>query len=136
MGVFNMNFLWKVILQSTIFISKISSTPYVDPERTLFYEGLEESLTRTYQSFQNIFDIYLGKIPNIESETASIYHFWAYGCHCLPISGFPMSGGQGSPVDELDQLCYFRKKCVSCLNIKYGENCDTETVKYKWKNST
>lgn len=109
---------------------------------------VDETLTRSYKNFQEIMDIYLGhfnqnggSIPNTRTNSedpASVYHFWAYGCYCLPVSGAPMSAGYGKPVDEIDMTCYQRKKCVACLDMMFPDEdgCSTEEVKYRYSNRT
>merc|ERR1712080_65756 len=59
--------------------------------------------------------------------------YWTYGCNCLILGDRPMSDpGKGRPVDELDSVCKVYKDCQKCVQMKFGENCIGEMVKYKW----
>lgn len=70
----------------------------------------------------------------IDGKNLTVYDFWGYGCYCLPAGGTPLSGGYGEPVDNLDRICFNRKRCINCLEIeKPNEDCDPETIKYKFR---
>ena len=40
----------------------------------------------------------------------------------------------GKPIDEIDEICAERKKCVACLEINFEEEgrCSIDDVKYKF----
>jgi len=100
---------------------------------------IAEDLGRNYQNFQSLLTSFIAglKQPGSKNKDLTVYDFWGYGCYCLPASGMPLSGGFGEPVDNLDRICFNRKRCIGCLEINHPDGkCDPETVRYRYETKT
>lgn len=95
-------------------------------DKILQTEFSSEATMKAYNQLESLFDIYFNDTTNMSTgKQMKIYDFFGYGCHCLPANGSPMKHGYGRPVDELDGICFNRKKCMDCL-ASYGEHCNTQ----------
>lgn len=97
----------------------------------------EDTILKSYKQLDSIFEIFFRNITLPDGEKMKIHHFFGYGCHCLPANGSPMTAGNGKPIDDIDHVCFQRKRCMKCLTMVFpNETCNTADTKYRFKDGS
>lgn len=55
-----------------------------------------------------------------------------YGCHCFTET-HTLTGGRGQPQDALDEACRALSKCRKCVDIRYGDACNSLNGGFRWQ---